>query len=88
MILKDKNFKAKGSINMSYTRVQSRVLARDRVHSDKDLFCIFRIQKIPEMAKQHKLQFDLRYGDGMTVYFIDNLENLNENDILVPVYIG
>ena len=44
--------KAKGSINKSNdSHTHTRPVSCLRVHSDKDLFCIFRISKIPEMEK-------------------------------------
>ena len=63
--------KAKGSINKSNDSHASSLVS-SLVHSDKDLFCIFRISKIPEMAIS--LSY---YGDGSTVYFINYLKNLD-----------
>ena len=51
MILKDKNLKQKVQLTSQMIRIHTRPVSCLRVHSDKDLFCIFRISKIPEMAK-------------------------------------
>ena len=51
IILKDKNLKQKVQLTSQMIRIHTRPVSCLRVHSDKDLFCIFRISKIPEMAK-------------------------------------